>query len=121
DLEFAKGEGPDIHNPIREAADVDRVRRMLDVEPLGYVMKAVSSIRAALRPDLPLIGFAGAPFTLACYAIEGGGSRHYETAKAFMYRDPGAWDALLSRLVDATIVYLNAQAQAGAQALQLFD
>jgi len=121
DLEFAKGEGPVIHNPIREGADVDRVRRMDDPTPLGYVMDAVTSIRSALRPTTPLIGFAGAPFTLACYAIEGGGSRHYETAKAFMYRDPGAWDALMTILVDATSVYLNAQAAAGAQALQLFD
>ena len=121
DLEFAKGEGPVIHNPVVEAADVDRVRPFDDPAPLGYVYEAVRSIRAALKPDLPLIGFAGAPFTLACYAIEGGGSRHYEKAKAFMYRDPGAWDALMARLVDATVVYLNAQAAAGAQALQLFD
>jgi uroporphyrinogen decarboxylase len=68
-----------------------------------------------------LIGFAGAPFTLACYAIEGGSSRHYEQAKTFMYHDPGAWNALLDRLVDATAIYLNAQAAAGAQALQVFD
>ena len=121
DLEFAKGEGPVIHNPVREAKDVDRVRILDDVTPLNYVFDAVRLIRAALKPDLPLIGFAGAPFTLACYAIEGGSSRHYETAKAFMYRDPGAWDALMSRLVDATIAYLNAQADAGAQVLQLFD
>lgn len=121
DLEFAKGEGPVIHNPVREAADVDRVRPLADPSPLGYVFEAVRSIRAALRPETPLIGFAGAPFTLACYAIEGGGSRHYETAKAFMYRDAGAWNALLERLVDATALYLNAQAAAGAQALQLFD
>ncbi|MDB5351684.1 MAG: uroporphyrinogen decarboxylase [Planctomycetota bacterium] len=121
DLEFAKGEGPIIHNPIREAKDVDRVRPLTDPEPLRYVFEAVRLIRAALKPDLPLIGFAGAPFTLACYAIEGGASRHYDTAKGFMYRDPGAWDALMSRLVDATVVYLNAQADAGAQVLQLFD
>ena len=121
DLEFAKGEGPVIHNPVREAKDVDRVRILDDVTPLNYVFDAVRLIRAALKPDLPLIGFAGAPFTLACYAIEGGSSRHYETAKTFMYRDPGAWDALMSRLVDATIAYLNAQADAGAQVLQLFD
>ena len=81
DLEFAKGEGPVIHNPIREPADVDRVRPLLDPAPLDYVYQAVKSIRAALRPTTPLIGFAGAPFTLACYAIEGGASRHYETAK----------------------------------------
>ena len=120
-LEFAKGEGPVIHNPIREAADVDRVRPLDDLAPLDYVIKAVRSIRAALRPSLPLIGFAGAPFTLACYAIEGGSSRHYDRAKTFMYRDLGAWDALMARLVDATALYLNAQAKAGAQVLQVFD
>ena len=121
DLEFAKGEGPVIHNPVREVADVDRILPLESAESLGYVMEAVRMIRAALRPDLPLIGFAGAPFTLACYAIAGGSSRHYELAKAFMYRDPGAWDALMTRLVDATVIYLNAQARAGAQVLQLFD
>jgi uroporphyrinogen decarboxylase len=121
DLEFAKGEGPVIHNPVREARDVDRVRPLESIEPLAYVTDAVRGIRAALKPDLPLIGFAGAPFTLACYAIEGGSSRHYETAKALIYRDPGAWDALMARLVDATALYLGAQAAAGAQALQLFD
>ena len=121
DLEFSKGEGPVIHNPVRSAADVDRIRPLDDLAPLDYVFQAVRAIRAALRPDLPLIGFAGAPFTLACYAIEGGSSRHYEQAKAFMYGDPGAWDALLERLVDATAVYLNAQAAAGRTALQVFD
>jgi uroporphyrinogen decarboxylase len=120
-LEYPKGEGPVIHNPVRAATDLERVRRMETAEPLGYVTEAVRSIRAALRPATPLIGFAGAPFTLACYAIEGGGSRHYERAKAFFYRDPGAWNALLEVLVDATAVYLNAQAAAGAQVLQVFD
>jgi uroporphyrinogen decarboxylase len=110
-----------IHNPVREAEDVDRVRPMDDSAPLDFVFRAVRSIRDALDPRTPLIGFAGAPFTLACYAIEGGGSRHYEKAKAFMYRDEGAWNALMARLVDATRLYLNAQAEAGAQALQLFD
>lgn len=121
DLEFAKGDGPVIHDPIRTAADVDRLRPLETAEPLGYVADAIRLIRAALPPHVPLIGFAGAPFTLACYAIEGGGSRNYEKAKTFMYRDPGAWDALMARLVDATAVYLRAQAAAGAQALQLFD
>lgn len=120
-LEFAKGEGPVIHNPVRTAADLDRIRWMEDPSPLDYVYRAVTSIRAALPAGLPLIGFAGAPFTLACYAIEGGGSRHYEKAKAFMYRDPGAWDALMERLVAATTLYLNAQVRAGAQVLQIFD
>jgi uroporphyrinogen decarboxylase len=121
DLEFSKGEGPVIHNPVRTAADVDAVRPLTDPAPLDFVFRAVRSIRSALDPGLPLIGFAGAPFTLACYTIEGGSSRNYEQAKAFMYRDPGAWHALMERLVDATALYLNAQAAAGAQALQLFD
>jgi uroporphyrinogen decarboxylase len=121
ELEFAKGEGPVIHNPVRAAADVDRVRPLEDPSPLGFVYEAVNSIRATLQSHVPLIGFAGAPFTLACYAIEGGGSRHYETAKAFMYRDPGAWEALMAKLVDSTARYLNAQIAAGAQAIQIFD
>ena len=121
DLEFARGEGPVIHNPVRTAADVDWVRRLESPEPLDYVYQAVRSIRSALRPTTPLIGFAGAPFTLACYAIEGGGSRHYDRAKTFLYSDPGAWHALMEILVDATALYLNAQAEAGAQVLQLFD
>ncbi len=121
DLEFAKGEGPIIHNPIREGSDVDRVVPLETNEPLDYVAQAVGQIRRALNPKTPLIGFAGAPFTLACYAIEGGGSRHYEKAKAFMYKDQGAWDALMTKLVDGTAIYLNAQAEAGAQVLQLFD
>jgi uroporphyrinogen decarboxylase len=121
EVEFTKGEGPVIRNPVRTAADVDRVRVLGDVEPLEYVMKAVRLIRAALGPSTPLIGFAGAPFTLACYAIEGGSSRHYDQAKTFMYRDPGAWNSLLERLSAATALYLNSQAMAGASALQVFD
>jgi uroporphyrinogen decarboxylase len=121
DLEFAKGEGPVIHNPIRTSSDVDRIQPLDDLSTLDFVTKAVSSIRAALKPEMPLIGFAGAPFTLACYAIEGGSSRHYEQAKSFMYRDSGAWNALMDRLAEATAAYLNAQAAAGAQALQIFD
>ncbi len=121
DLEFAKGEGPIIHNPVREAGHVDRVRPLQDPAPLDFVYEAVRSIRAALKPATPLIGFAGAPFTLACYAMEGGGSRHYDTAKAFMYRDPGAWNALMTKFVASTALYLNAQIAAGAQVVQIFD
>jgi uroporphyrinogen decarboxylase len=121
EVEFGTGEGPVIRNPIREPRDVDRVRPLEDLGPLSYVMEAIGLIRAALRPDLPLIGFAGAPFTLACYAIEGAGSRHYAQAKSFMYRDPVAWHTLLERLANATAVYLRAQASAGADALQVFD
>jgi uroporphyrinogen decarboxylase len=121
ELEFAKGEGPVIHNPVRAAGDVDRVRPLEDVQLLHFVLEAVRSIRSSLPTALPLIGFAGAPFTLACYCIEGGGSRHYEQAKAFMYSDPGAWNTLMQRLSDATALYLSAQIEAGAQALQVFD
>ncbi len=120
-LEFAKGEGPVIHNPVRSASDVDRIRPLVDAAPLDYVIQAVRSIRSALGPAIPLIGFAGAPFTLACYAIEGGSSRHYDCAKMFMYQDEGAWNVLMGHLVDASAIYLNAQAAAGAQALQVFD
>ena len=121
DLEFAKGEGPVIHNPVRETRDVDRVRPLQDPSPLNFVFEAVHLVRAALKPAIPLIGFAGAPFTLACYAIEGGGSRHYETAKGFMYRDPGAWNALMTIFANSTALYLNAQIRAGVQAVQIFD
>jgi uroporphyrinogen decarboxylase len=121
DLEFAHGEGPVIHNPVRTAADVDRVRELDSVEPLDFVMQTVRQTRASLRPDLPVIGFAGAPFTLASYVIEGGGSRNYLHTKALMYRDEGAWHALLSRLARAVGRYLCAQVTAGAQAVQLFD
>jgi uroporphyrinogen decarboxylase len=120
-LEFSRGEGPVIHNPIRAAGDVDRVRPLADPAPLGFVYEALRAARAALPPDLPLIGFAGAPFTVACYAIEGSGSRHYDKAKSFMYSDAGAWNSFLAILSDSTADYLTAQVAAGAQALQLFD
>jgi uroporphyrinogen decarboxylase len=121
DLEFAQGEGPVIHNPVREAADIDRVRELESVEPLEFVMQTVRATRAGLRADIPVIGFAGAPFTLASYTIEGGGSRNYLFAKSLMYRDEGAWHALLGRLARSVALYLNAQIDAGAQAVQIFD
>ena len=121
DLEFAHGEGPTIHNPLREAGDVDRVIELESADALHFVMEAVRQTRADLPADLPLIGFAGAPFTLASYAIEGGASRNYLHTKTLMYRDHAAWTALMSRLARAVTVYLNAQISAGAQAVQLFD
>lgn len=120
DLEYSKGDGPVIHNPVRTLDDVDRIKGF-EGDSCQYVYRAVAGCRAALPRNMPLIGFAGAPFTLACYAIEGGASRHYDQAKAFMYRDPGAWNVLMSRLTDATVEYLKRQALAGAQALQVFD
>ena len=120
-LEFAAGEGPVLGNPIREAADVERVLDLETVEPLQFVIDTVRKTRAGLPERLPLIGFAGAPFTLAAYAIEGGSSRDYRWAKTLMYRDTGAWDALMGRFTRAITMYLNAQIDAGAQVVQLFD
>src|SRR5436309_2649688 len=91
DLEFAKGEGPVIHNPVRDRRDVERLREVESVESLDFVMEAIGRTRRALRPNIPLIGFGGAPFTLASYMIEGGGSRNYTNTKTLMYDDSGAW------------------------------
>jgi uroporphyrinogen decarboxylase len=121
DLEFAQGEGPLIHNPVRGPADVDRVIELESADALHYVMEAVRQTRADLPANIPLIGFAGAPFTLASYAIEGGASRDWLHTKTLMLRDRGAWNALMNRLARAVTVYLNAQIAAGAQAVQLFD
>lgn len=121
DLEFAAGSGPVIHNPVREARDVERVRELETVESLDYVMETVRQTRQDLPAHLPLIGFGGAPFTLASYLIEGGASRHYLHTKTLMYRDRGAWDALMQRLSRAVVRYLNGQIAAGAQCVQIFD
>ncbi len=121
DLEFAKGEGPVIHNPVREAPDVDRVLELESVDSLHFVMETVTQTRKDLPADMPLIGFAGAPFTLASYTIEGGSSRNYLHTKTLMYRDEGAWNQLMQRFARAVTIYLNAQIKAGAQCVQLFD
>ena len=120
-LEFAKGEGPVIHNPVRQASDVARLREVESVEALSFVFEAIKQTRRALKPDLPLIGFSGAPFTLASYMIEGGGSKNYVHAKRLMYEDSGAWHAMMELISRALSKYLNAQIEAGAQAVQLFD
>jgi uroporphyrinogen decarboxylase len=121
-FQFTKDDGPRIDKPIRSAADVDAVAAQIDAEAaLGYVMQAIRNTRSGLPAGVPLIGFAGAPFTLASYVIEGGGSRDYMHTKALMFRDPGAWNALMEKLTRAVIAYLNAQVKAGAQALQVFD
>jgi len=120
-LEFTKGDGPIIHHPVRSGADVDRLRPVDVNESLSFVFEAVRLARAALPPGVPLIGFAGAPFTLASYLIEGGGSRQYQQTKTLMYRDPGAWHALMERLSVPVSQYLGGQIAAGAQAVQLFD
>jgi uroporphyrinogen decarboxylase len=120
-LDFPTGEGPLLANPIRTPSDVDRLRELENVEALGFVMDAVLKTRAGLPESLPLIGFAGAPFTLAAYAIEGGSSRDFHLSKTLMYSDIGAWNELMSRLARAISLYLNAQIAAGVQLVQLFD
>jgi len=121
DLEYAKGEGPVIHNPLHDPVEVDRIQLLESMESLDFVLDAVRLIRRDLSTDIPLLGFAGAPFTLASYMIEGGGSRNYLRTKQWMYRDPGAWRTLMNKLVDSLILYVNAQVDAGCQAIQIFD
>ncbi|MGE0787951.1 MAG: uroporphyrinogen decarboxylase [Sandaracinaceae bacterium] len=119
---FEAGEGPTIDAPVRDAEAIDAIPDEIDPNAeLGYVMDAVRLIRRALGDRTPLIGFAASPFTLASYAIEGGGSRDYHHTKQLMYGDPGAWHALMGKLSRAIASYLNAQVDAGAQAVQLFD
>ena len=120
-LSFTAGEGPHLDRPIRDAADVERLPSLNVDAELGFVMDAIRLARRALPADVPLIGFAGAPFTLASYAIEGGGSRTFTKTKRLMYQAPDAWHLLLDKLADLVGQYLAAQARAGAQALQLFD
>ncbi|MBK7419405.1 MAG: uroporphyrinogen decarboxylase [Nitrospira sp.] len=119
-LEFAEGEGPIIHNPVRDQAAVDRLKVIDDTE-LQYVMDAISLTRKMLAGRVPLIGFAGAPFTLASYAIEGGSSRNYIHTKQMMYREPETWHRLMDKFARVITGYLRRQIKAGAQAVQLFD
>ena len=121
ELEFAAGEGPVIHNPVRVGSDVDRLLELEDAGALEFVNEAIRQTRRALRPDIPLIGFCGAPFTLASYVVEGGGSKNYVQTKRLMYNDSGAWHAMMGLIARALVKYLNAQVAAGAQAVQLFD
>jgi uroporphyrinogen decarboxylase len=116
---FAAGEGPVVDRPLRTRADVDALRRFEPREALGVVLEAVRLLRREL--GVPLIGFAGAPFTLASYAIEGGHSSHFTVTKRLMYEDPDTWHRLAALLADVVSDYLRAQVEAGAQALQLFD
>lgn len=120
-LEYVGGSKPKIHNPVRTPQEIDDLRELETVDALSYVFEALAMTRRALPRDLPLIGFCGAPFTLASYLIEGGGSKNFVETKKLMYSDSGAWHALLSKLSSALVKYLNAQAAAGANALQIFD
>lgn len=120
-LSFVQGEGPVFAHPVQ---DEDAVARLAVPDPedkLGYVMNAVRSIRKALDGRVPLIGFSGSPFTLACYMVEGRGSRDFRTAKTMMFRRPDLFEKILDVNAEAVAAYLNAQIAAGAQAVQIFD
>ena len=120
-LEFAKGEGPVIHRPVRSRADADRLVP-IDVESsLGFVFETVRLAVRGLADRVPLIGFAGAPFTVASYVVEGGPSRDYHRTKRLMYEEPVAWHRLMEILADGTARYLAGQIAAGARLVQLFD
>jgi uroporphyrinogen decarboxylase len=120
-LEIQPDVGPIIHHPIRSRADVDALRLIEPAEEVGFVMDAIRLVRRELAGRQAVIGFSGSPFTLACYLIEGRPSRDYAIAKSFMFREPAAWHALMEKLSEVVIRYLNAQVAAGAQVVQLFD
>ncbi|GIX34483.1 MAG: uroporphyrinogen decarboxylase [Lysobacteraceae bacterium] len=120
-LHFAEGEGPRFARPVRSAADVARLRVPDMHEDLGYVLDAVALIRRELDGRVPLIGFSGSPWTLACYMVEGGGSADFARIKQMAYEAPDLLHRLLEVTTDAVIAYLAAQREAGAQALQVFD
>jgi len=119
-LTFNQGEGPAISSPVRDALGLCALREV-DPDELGFVYEAIRLARRELPADIPLIGFAGAPFTVASYLIEGGSSRNFERTKEFMFRHPEAWHELMGRIARGTAGYLRRQVQAGVQAVQLFD
>jgi uroporphyrinogen decarboxylase len=120
-LEYTKGDGPVIHHPVSSRTHVEQLLEFDPQEALPFVFEAARKTCAALNGKVPLIGFAGAPFTLASYLVEGGGSRNYLKTKKLIYSNPGAWRGLMERLSSLTSEYLNAQIAAGAQAIQIFD
>ena len=120
-LYFVEGEGPKFERPIRTVADIEKLAVPDMGRELRYVMDAVSTIRRELDPAIPLIGFSGSPWTLACYMIEGGGSKDWGKVKALALNEPRAMHQLLGVVTDAVIAYLSAQHAAGAQVLQVFD
>jgi len=121
DFEFAKNEGPVFHQPIREMKQIDALRVIEPEGDMPFLMEAIRTVRRELEGKIPLIGFSGAPFTLASYVIEGGHSKNYILTKGMMYQNRPAWHGLMEKLADMLIRYLNSQIGAGAQAVQLFD
>src|SRR5712691_8134166 len=120
-LEFTKSDGPQIERPVRSADAVKRLEPFAVDEAVPFVFETVRLARRALEGRVPLIGFAGAPFTLASYLIEGGPSRNYVETKGLMYREPAIWHRLMDKLARVVTAYLKSQIKAGAQAVQLFD
>jgi uroporphyrinogen decarboxylase len=120
DFEFINGEGPAVHHPVRTAADIDALRTDRAAE-LGYVSEAIQRVTAHFKERLGIIGFCGAPYTLASYMIEGRGSRNWIETKSLMYRDPGAFRALLEKLIEVLVPYCQQQIEAGADVIQIFD
>jgi uroporphyrinogen decarboxylase len=118
---FAKGEGPVFRHPLRERKDVEKLRVIDPEEEIPYLMKAIQIVRKELEGKIPLIGFSGAPFTLASYIIEGGHSKNYILTKSLMYQDRPTWDALMEKISEVLIRYIKAQIQSGVQSLQIFD
>jgi uroporphyrinogen decarboxylase len=121
DLSFSDGGGPSIHNQVRGEGDIEKLRTVDPEEALPFVLQAIRQVRSELEGRVPLIGFSGAPFTLASYLIEGGHSRSFTRTKALMYQNPRAWKALMEKLVGVVTRYLERQIEAGVQAIQLFD
>jgi uroporphyrinogen decarboxylase len=120
-FDFAAGEGPVFEHPVRTAQDIHALRLIDPEESLGYVLEAIRHLRGELGGRAPLIGFAGAPFTLASYLVEGGKSSNYLETKRLMYGAPELWDELMGKLAEVVRRFLLAQIKAGAQAVQLFD
>ena len=121
ELEFAKDEGPVFHHPIREMKQIEKLRIIDPEGDLPFLMEAIRLVRKELDGKIPLLGFSGAPFTLASYIIEGGHSKNYILTKGMMHQNPQAWDRLMEKLSEVLIRYLNAQIRSGVQAVQLFD
>jgi uroporphyrinogen decarboxylase len=121
EVQLTEKKGPELPDPIRSRQQIDKLIVPDPLEKTGFVMQIIKSLRNELNQAVPLIGFAGAPWTLAAYMIEGGGSKSYGYVKQMMYREPADFHALLDKISDAIILYLNAQIEAGAQIIQLFD
>lgn len=121
ELQFLEGEGPHFPDPVKTAADIDKLVIPDPMDELGYVMKAITAINKGLDDRVPLIGFTGAPWTLATYMIEGGGSKNFAVIKKMLYDQPALLHSLMNKITEAVIAYLKAQIETGVHAVQIFD